>query len=112
MALCIPSGLGSGLTSVSNLSRQSQQLRFTRAKIDTECSKTFRARLFGGSFKDILAPRDLKIGKPGCHDRGLELCFQQSAGDSAGPQIDVFPGAVAHFLLHRDVRDLQTSGGF
>src|SRR6266511_2279632 len=35
------------------------------------------------------------------------LCFQQSPGNSTGPEIDVSPPLLAHRLLNRDVCDLD-----
>jgi hypothetical protein len=39
------------------------------------------------------------------------LCFQQSSGDSAGPEVDVPAPFLAHRLLDRDVRDLEPPAG-
>jgi len=38
-----------------------------------------------GALKDVLAPGQLETFESGGHDRGLELCFQQSPGYSVGP---------------------------
>ena len=37
------------------------------------------------AFEDVLAPCDLEVLEAGGHDRGLELCFKQSSGDSVSP---------------------------
>ena len=37
---------------------------------------------------------------------GLELCFQQSAGNSAGPEIDALLGIFGDRFLDHDVGDL------
>lgn len=35
--------------------------------------------------EDVLAPCDLEVLEAGGHDRGLELCFEQSPGYSVSP---------------------------
>ena len=37
------------------------------------------------------------------------LCFQQSAGNSAGPEVDVALALLAHRLLDRDVGELDAA---
>ncbi len=39
------------------------------------------------------------------------LCLQQSAGDSAGPQLDVVLRGLGHFFVNKDVGDLETAPG-
>ena len=39
------------------------------------------------------------------------LCFQQSSGDSAGPEVNVPSPFLAHRLLDGDVRDLEPAAG-
>ena len=39
------------------------------------------------------------------------LCFQQSPGDSAGPEVDVAFAFLADGLLDCDVRDLEPAAG-
>ncbi len=41
-----------------------------------------------------------------------ELCFQQSASDSTGPEIDVMQRAVGQYLANDDVGDLHASAWF
>ncbi len=48
-----------------------------------------RARLMRRTAEHVYSQGDLKLDKAGCHDRGFELCFQQSAGNSPRPQVDV-----------------------
>src|SRR5690349_23637187 len=41
----------------------------------------------------------------------MKLCFQQSTGDSALPEIDVALAGGAHRFLDQDVADLQPTTG-
>ena len=54
-------------------------------------------------------PGDGETGESGLFHNRFELCFQQAAGNSPGPQVDV----VAHFVrdrfVHQDVGDLHAS---
>ena len=59
------------------------------------------------SFKDIASPYDLEVLEAGGHDRGLELCFQQSTGYSVGPQVDVAFRSFRDRLAHQDVTNLK-----
>jgi hypothetical protein len=47
--------------------------------------------------------------KPAAPNTADELCFQQSAGDSTGPEIDVSQRAVGKDFANDDVRDLRTT---
>jgi len=81
--------------------------RFTSPKVYAQCAKVGCAGRLGGAAEHVCSPGDLEIDKTGCYDRSLELCFQQSAGNSTCPQIDLAPGALRDWLLHQDVADLQ-----
>jgi hypothetical protein len=63
----------------------------------------------GRAAENVGSPGNFEIHKTG-HDHGhLQLCFQQSAGNSAGPQIYLAFGALRHNLLHQDVAKLQAT---
>jgi hypothetical protein len=49
--------------------------------------------------KYICPPGNFKIDKSGSRNRVLQLCFQQSAGNSTGPEINVAFCAVWNLLL-------------
>ena len=51
-------------------------------------------------------PRDLEIREPGGGDRRLKLCFQQSTGNSTGPEVDVLFRPLRHLFGHKDVAEL------
>ena len=83
-----------------------------RAEVDTTRAERCHLRSWlRGALEDVRAPGDLEVGESGGHDRGLELCLQQSSGDSPGPQIDVPFGALRHRCLDGDVGDLQPATG-
>ena len=79
------------------------------SEVDAERSKLCGARLLRCTREDVGTPGDLESIEPRCFDRGLELCFQQSAGDSALPEVDVSLGGVGHGLLHEDIADLKAT---
>jgi hypothetical protein len=82
-----------------------------RLEVDPVGAELVGARCLGGAVEDGSLPCDLETLEPGSRDLGLELCFQQSAGDSAGPEVDVLLGSVRDLLLHHDVGDLQPAAG-
>jgi hypothetical protein len=98
----------SGLTDQQGYSAQPFVLsrRLSCAEVDAQRSELRGARCLRRTCEDVRAPRDLELDEPGSDDRRLELCFQQSAGDSALPQVDVALPAIADRLLHEDVADL------
>jgi hypothetical protein len=57
--------------------------------------------------KDVSPPSDLEVAETGILDDDRKLCFQQSAGHSTLPEIDVAPGVLRDRFLHTDVGDLQ-----
>lgn len=82
---------------------------FARAKIDPDGAELRRARRLRRSAEHVRAPRDLESHESSRHDRGVQLCLQQSAGDSALPEIDVSFRARRDGLLDEDVTDLKTA---
>jgi hypothetical protein len=80
--------------------------RLAGAEVDAERPEVGCARRLRRATEDIRSPGDLKVDKTGGQDRGLELCFQQSAGNSASPKIDLAFGAIGHRFLHQDVANL------
>ena len=79
---------------------------FVGSEVDAERTEARCRRLLRRAVEHLVSPSDLEIFEPGCFDHRFELCFQQSTGDSALPQIDVLLGAIRHSLLHHDVADL------
>lgn len=55
------------------------------AKGDAEGAICCGAAGLRSACENVAPPGDCKIDEAGGHDRGLKLCLQQSAGNSAGP---------------------------
>jgi hypothetical protein len=74
-----------------------------RAELECLAAGVLELRAHGGRDQipaldplEAVAPKDLRV-----------LCFQQRAGNSARPEIDVAPAFLAHGALDREVRDLD-----
>lgn len=101
----------------SNVARQRCQrrnplalvARLPCAEVDSQCPELCGARRLWRARVNVAAPGDLEIDKPGRNDRCLELCIQQSTGDSAFPEIDVLFAFLGHRFLHQDVADLKAT---
>jgi hypothetical protein len=59
--------------------------RLLRAEVDSKCTELRRATCLRRVRVHIDARRDFESDKAGSDDRRVELCFQQSTGDSALP---------------------------
>ncbi len=86
--------------------------RLTCAEVDAYCPEFCGATGLRHATEDVRLPGDLEVNKSCSHDRGLEFCFQQSAGNSARPQIDLLFCVLWHRLLHQDIPDLEATAGF
>ena len=78
-------------------------------EVDAYRSKIGGTARLGGTAKDIGPPGDGKVHETGGHNRCFKLCFQQSTGNSTGPEVDPPFGALGHWPLHQDIADLQPS---
>ena len=83
--------------------------RLGGVEVDADRTERRRARLLRRSREDIGAPRDLEPGEPNRVDQPGQLCFQQSTGDSTGPEVDLLFRGLRDRLLDEDVADLQPS---
>jgi hypothetical protein len=81
------------------------------AEVDAQGAEVVGTGLLRRTTEDIRPPGDLEPHKTGGHDRRLKLCFQQSTGNSTGPQVYVAFGALRHGFLHQDVTDLEAAVG-
>ncbi len=71
---------------------------------DTElCRRSLQFRLT----EDFSSPRDFKSLKTRLPDLLFQLCFQQGAGNSACPQVDVVLSPFRDRFAHQDIGDLQ-----
>ena len=81
-------------------------IRFAGPEVDAQSAKVTGTAFLRCSTEDVGPPVYLKVHKSGLNHDHLKLCFQQSAGNSASPEIDLVFGALWHRLLHQDVDDL------
>lgn len=83
--------------------------RLSCAEIDSNGAELRGARRLWRAGEDLGAPGDLEIDEPRRDNRCLKLCIQQSAGDSALPEIDVSFAFVRNCFLHEDVANLKAT---
>ena len=86
--------------------------RLARAEVDALCPEFCGTARLRRATEDVRLPGDLEVNESRRHDRGLQLCFQQSTSNSAGPQIDLLFRVLWHRLLHQDIPDLKATAGF
>jgi hypothetical protein len=86
--------------------------RLPCSEVDSQRAELRGARGLWCASIDVSPPGDLKIDKPGGDHRCLELCIQQSAGDSALPQVDVLFSLFRHCFLNEDVAYLKAAARF
>ena len=60
-----------------------------------------------GKHVDLCSPTD--VLEAGSHKDPLPLCFQQSTGNSARPEVDVILRLLRHFLVYDYVADLEAA---
>lgn len=84
--------------------------RFSRPKADPNGLELRRARRLWRTGEHLGPPRYLKIHKPRRDDRRMQLCFQQSARNSALPEINIALRAIRHGLANEDVSNLKAAG--
>ena len=87
-------------------------LSFLCLEIHSECAELSRAGFLWRISIDIFSPGDLKIQETRFRDYRFQFCFQQSAGDSAGPEVDLQFSRIGHGFLDNYVRYLQSSFRF
>ena len=80
--------------------------RFSRAEVDSQRAELCRARRLRCTGIYIAPPGDLEIDEARSDDSCLELCIQQSAGDSALPETDVLLALFRYRFRYEDVADL------
>jgi len=77
-----------------------------RPKVHAQCAKVGGTAGLWCAGEDIGTPGDLEPNETGGHDRSLDLCIQQSAGNSASPEIYLAFRALGNWPLHQDIADL------
>lgn len=84
--------------------------RLARAGVHADRAKLGGARRLWRAGEGIVAAiGDLDRGKPGGLDQAPELSFQESAGDSAGPERDIRLRIIRHGRRDHDVGNLETA---
>jgi len=83
-----------------------------RPKVDAQGPELGGAGILRGAAEHIRSPGDLEVLEPSRSHHSLELCFQQSAGNSPTPQIDVPFGFLGDRSLDQDISDLEPASGF
>jgi hypothetical protein len=73
--------------------------RLAGAEVNAHGAKVGSAASLRRAAKDIFTPGNLEVNKTSSQNRCLKLCFQQSTGNSTGPEVNVPFGAFWHFLL-------------
>ena len=91
---------------------QISRLSLPRAKVDAFGAEVGGAGFLRCAAKNFGPPRDLEASEASGFYKGLKLCFQQSAGDSTGPQLNVFFSFLGHGSVHQNVTYLQASPRF
>ncbi len=81
-------------------------IRFASPEVDAQGAKVTGTAFLGCACEDVGAPGYLKVHKSGLNHHHLKLCFQQSTGNSASPEIDFVFGALWNCLLDQNVADL------
>jgi hypothetical protein len=85
--------------------------RLPGAKGDPLRPELGRAAGLRSAGEDVRPPRDLEPDEACGDNRRPELCLQQSAGDSALPQVDVALRVIRDGLLHENVAELKPPAG-
>ncbi len=81
-----------------------RSIRLAGREVDAHRPELSRRRLLRRPREHIGAPCDLEIEEARFTDRLLELCFQQSAGNSTGPEIEPSFRSVRDGALERRAR--------
>ena len=76
---------------------------------DASCIKLGSVRLVLRSRKDVSLLSPTNAGEPGVLQHPFPLCFQQSTGDSAAPEVYIVLRILRDLLVDDDVRDLDSS---
>ena len=80
--------------------------RLPRPEVDTDRAELGGVRCLRGAAEHIGTPGDLEAHESRGDDRRLELCLQQSAGNSAFPELNVALRTVTDRPLDENVADL------
>src|SRR5688572_11516096 len=79
----------------------------TGSEVDPDGPELRGARRLRGAAKNIGPPRNLESHESRGHDGGLQLCFQQSTGDSTLPEIHIALVLRRHRFRNENIADLE-----
>ena len=102
---------GCGCVSTASATGLPGRLRSHRHEVHADDAVSARRAFFGRAGETREPRRDAGLDKPGGLECADELCFQQSACDSTGPQVDVTQRVVWERLADHDVGDLDAAPG-
>lgn len=102
---------GCGCVSAGSVPGLPRSLRSHRREVHADDAVSARRAFFGGAVETHEPRCNARLDEPGglkCPD---ELCLQQSACDSTGPQVDVTQRLVWEHLADHDVGNLDATPG-
>lgn len=102
---------GCGCVSAASATGLPRSLRSHRREVHADDAVSAGRAFFGGAVETREPRRNPRLGEPGGLKCCNELCFQQSACDSTGPQVDVTQRLVREHLADHDVGDLDAAPG-
>ena len=85
--------------------------RFVRPESDPQRAVGEGTRFLFGPGVDIFFPCHIEIGESNITDQLFQLCFQQSTGNSPGPEIDVLLCRKRNLAADCDVGNLEPTTG-
>jgi hypothetical protein len=80
-------------------------LGFRRPQADSPGSEFKRTRWMGHILEHVVITTDRRLDKTCATDRTQQVCFQQTAGDSAGPEGYVVQGLLGYFFRNYVISD-------
>lgn len=81
--------------------------RFSSSICDSKNAKLHSCILLRGIVEDLTAPGDFEIDKTADFHPVHQLRFQQSAGNSTCPQVNIVLGSIRNWLGHQDICNLE-----
>ena len=88
------------------------ELRLDAAESDAPRLELGRVGLVLRAGEDVDLPAPANVHEAGVFQHPLPLCFQQSTGNSARPEVDIVLRVLGDFLVDDDVADLEAATRF
>ena len=102
---------GCGRVSADTVTGLPRSLRSHRREVHADDAVSARRAFFGGAVETHEPRCSARLDEPGGLKCSDELCFQQSACNSTGPQVDVTQRLVWEHRANHDVGDLDAAPG-